>query len=237
MIDILIPLGTGSTHDNFELRMCLRSIQKHLTGVGRVIIVGEKPVWIKNIIYIPCRDNPGLPEKDRNIYRKIIEGCKSIADNFLFLNDDHFLLTGYHAGEFPDYHSGVIDPFRHSDPSAKKQIENTVKLLGADSLYYDIHCPIIYNKEKFIKTFENLPWPSYGYCLKSVYGNNNFTYYRGINPFQVEDLKFREAMNKADIYKQLEKRKWFSIGDGALRSGDMKEVLEELYPDKSKYEI
>lgn len=235
--DILIPLGIGSTHDNLELRMCLRSIQKHLTGVGSVVIVGESPDWLQNVIHVSCRDMPGLPEKDRNIYRKIIEGCKSVSDNFLFMNDDHFLLTAYHTGEFPDYHSGDIDPSKHSDPSTKKQLLNTVNLLGADSLFYDVHCPVVYNKEKFIKTFEGLPWPSYGYAIKSVYCNSNLTYYKSVNPFQCEDLKFRDPMSKGDIYKQLEKRKWFSIGDGTLRSGDMKEVLEELYPDKSKYEI
>ena len=49
MIDVVIPLGTGSRWQDNELRYCLRSIEKNLSGVNEVVIVGEKPKWLTNV--------------------------------------------------------------------------------------------------------------------------------------------------------------------------------------------
>jgi len=256
--DILIPLGQGSRHDNLELRYCLRSIEKHLIGVRNVFIVGDKPEWLRGVVYIPERDNPNNWMRAHNIYRKIMAGIKfsfinlsakpsvnkfevfdlELSDNFLFMNDDHFLLTDYVAGEFPYYHRGAVDlqALEHHKPQ-QLQMANTAYMLEDNAfLDFDIHCPVVYNKRLFQNIFSRLPekWPEYGYGIKSFYNNQGCDI---TNWAPCEDLKFSEPAMKESIYRLLEGRPWFSIGDRCLKSGGMKEVLQELYPDKSKYEL
>ena len=261
MTDILIPLGTGSRHDNFELRMCLRSIEKHLKGVGNIFLVGEKPEWTTNVIYIPFRDNPNNWNRARNIYDKIISGIDYIddlkvdyiddlkhemqvsaiclSDNFLFINDDHYLLQDYESSEFPYYHRGEFNlPALQNGGNMPqyKQTLNTFKFGFDDGFDFDVHCPILFNKVLFKTFFERLPerWPEHGFLIKSYYTNY---YLDTTNWIPCEDLKFSEPLMKESIYMALEGRSWFSIGDNCLRRGAMKEVLQELYTNKSKYEM
>lgn len=233
VIDILIPLGLGSCQNDLELKYCLRSVEKHLTGVGNVFIVGEKPGFLKNVCHIPCEDSHGIRQKDHNIYRKIIKGCGSVSDNFLFLNDDHFLLTGFEASKFPYLHRGPVDLDNYiGNPPQRIKMANTINHFDGSAVYdFDIHCPVVMNKVNFCALPEGV-WPEYGYGIKSLYCNIYAT-----DSLYSPDLKFREALNKEIIYKALEGRQWFSTGDDCLRSGAMKLVLQELYPDKSKYEI
>ncbi|HEY5391442.1 MAG TPA: hypothetical protein VIJ57_04965 [Hanamia sp.] len=255
MTDILIPLmHQGSKHDNIELRFCLRSIEKHLKDYGNIYIIGEKPDWIKNIIHIPFEDSTDNKQRAWNIYRKILAGCKyrcehfeqtrylvkesidQLSDNFLYVNDDHYLLTDYKAGEFPYYHRGLINLKSLENNHAQvEQSKNTYKIFGQKFYDFDVHCPILFNKNLFEIIFNKLNNIDYGYLVKSLYMNHpiDTTYW-----IPCEDLKFRERiMMKESIYQALEGRDWFSIGDRALLEGSkMIEVLNELYPKKSIYE-
>lgn len=253
MIDILIPLmHNGSKYNNLELRYCLRSIEKHLKDYGNIFIVGEKPEWIQNVIHIPHPDNINNWQRAWNIYRKITAGInwvdeslggadwspiKKLSDNFLFMNDDHYLLTDYVAGEFPYYHRGEINlnSFINNQPQYKQYI-NTTRISNRLYCYdFDVHCPVVYNQHIFKKVFEDLKWPEYGYAIKTVYCNNMID---TTNWVPCEDLKFIERITqKESIYHALEGRQWFSIGDRALKDGKMQEVLQELYPEPSKYEL
>ena len=272
MTDILIPLGTGSRHDNLELRYCLRSIEKHLKGVGNIFLVGEKPDWVQNVIHIPAKDNPNNWNRARNIYDKIMAGINysikvikdtdlyemsltesgveagynisedqiiELSDNFLFMNDDHYLLTDYEAGEFPYYHRGefnLLELQKGGNMPQYKQTLNTIKF-GFDEGYdFDVHCPILFNKTFFKTIFGRIPerWPEHGILIKSYYANHCLDTSKWV---PCEDLKFSQPLMKESIYQALEGRSWFSIGDKCLKSGAMKEVLETIYPDKSKYEL
>ena len=261
MTDILIPLGKGSRHQDFELRMCLRSIEKHLKGVGNIFLVGEKPDWVKNVIHIPAKDNPNNWNRARNIYDKIMLGINYIddlkvdyfddlkhemqvsaiclSDNFLFMNDDHYLLTDYEADEFPYYHRyefNLSELHNGGNMPQYKQALNTIKF-GFDEGYdFDVHCPILFNKTFFKTIFGRMPerWPEHGILIKSYYANHCLDADKWV---PCEDLKFSQPLMKESIYQALEGRNWFSIGDKCLKSGAMKEVLETIYPDRSKYEL
>jgi hypothetical protein len=255
--DILIPLmHQGSKHDNIELRFCLRSIEKHLKGYGNIYIIGERPDWIKNIIYIPFEDSVDNKQRAWNIYRKILASINrevsikvdnngelslvaftELTDNFLYVNDDHYLLTDYKTGEFPYYHRGTINLKRFENNHAQvEQSKNTYKIFGQKFYDFDVHCPILFNKNLFEIIFNKLKNIDYGYLVKSLYMNHSIdtTYW-----ILCEDLKFRERiMMKESIYQALEGHGWFSIGDRALLEGSkMIEVLNELYPNKSIYEL
>src|SRR5690606_4266018 len=112
---------------------------------------------------------------ERNIYSKVKYACniEEVSENFLFMNDDHFLLSDFSAHEFPYHYKGFLsDTMLKNQGNYRKTMNHTRKHLlsaGKEQLDFDTHCPIIYNKEKFIKTFENINWNvPYGYGIKSM---------------------------------------------------------------------
>lgn len=250
---IVIPLGHGSRNNDLELRYCLRSVEKYLTGYGDVFIIGNKPGWLKNVIHIPYDEGfaPRSHEKERNIFNKIMAGCadERVTDDFLFMNDDHYLLSGYLAGEFPFYHDGLLTE-KMTITDYKQTVNNSIDFFRTEALqfsywgevkYYDIHCPITYNKQlfKLLSKYwsKDLNKP-FGVCLKTMYSNNNFYWPAGgleDDDSQYPDLKINAPYTSDQIRQILAGRSWFSIGDKAF-DGDIKQVLQELYPEKSKYE-
>lgn len=234
MIDLVIPLGIRSTQKNKELRYCLRSIEKHLYCVGNVFIIGECPEWLQNIIHIPLTEDPRNRFRDRNIMLKMSEACKDsrVSDNFLMVHDDHFLLADYEAGAFPCYHMGPMNE-GYGQYGYTKQ--NTKSLLSFTESFnnYDCHCPIVFNKQLFMRSVALADWSKwYGYCLKTLYCVMN-----GIDGEITEDIKIRYPFTRGEIWAQIIDRKWFSIGDRCFKEGGMMDVLNELYPNKSKYEL
>lgn len=231
-MDIILPLGNGSLHDNIELRFCMRSIEKHLKGIDNIYIVGEQPTWLQNVIHIPFKEMIYSENKQRNIYNKIIEvGAYApvLSEDFLFFNDDHFILQDIQANKFPVHHKGPMTlEGRQPHEAYYKTLKNTLKLLP-NTLNYDTHCPIIYNKLNF--AMMAVKWLPFGYCLKTLYCN-----IYDIPGQYCEDMKIKFKQSYQEIKEMLINRLYFSIGNGAF-AGPIVKVLNELYPEKSKFEI
>jgi hypothetical protein len=230
---IVIPLGTGSRWNNTELRYCLRSIEKHITGYGDIFIIGEYPSWLQNCVHIPATDIEQSWAKERNIYAKIMLACNDdrVTEDFLFMNDDHFLLKDYVAGEFPYYWDSVLNEYM-TITQYKYTVNNTLHYVhGALIGNFDVHAPIVYNKNRFKEAMAPLDWSiKFGYCIKSMYCDIN-----GIIGTKYPDLKLKESLPYEKIIHQIAGRPWFSIGDAA-RQGDLLQVLNDLYSIPSKYE-
>lgn len=233
---IVIPLGTGSRWSNTELKFALRSVEKHLTGYDDIFIIGEKPEWLQNVIHIPATDIEQTWAKERNIFDKIMLACEDprVSDDFLFMNDDHFLLEDYVAGEFPYYYEGQLSE-KMTITDYKKTINNTRSFFRKrDPHYADIHCPILYNKAKFKVCVGYPDWGlPFGYSIKTIYCEFLYNQFEELTP--CPDLKINQPLPYADIINLIAGRPWFSIGDAA-RQGDMLQVFEDLYSVKSKYE-
>lgn len=238
-IDIVIPLGNGSHWKNNELRYCLRSIEKNVKEYRNIVIVGNKPRWIDNITHI---DYPDV-YTDRaayNIYNKLRIACTSnlVSDNFIYFNDDFFITKEINAFFYPYYadktlNRKIADYMHDEDNWYNTNIVNTIGVLEDNnfSTYnYDIHCPIVINKDRFLKLMATFDWQKYDYCIKSLYANS-----LGIPPTIMEDVKFRGSKKKTTIERVIEDRHIFSTGDSCLTK-TMKEFIKSLYPNKSKYE-
>lgn len=232
-VSIVIPLDHGSRWNNTELRYCLRSIEKHLHGCGDIFIIGECPEWIRNVIHIPATDGDKTYEKERNIFHKIMIACRDemVTEDFYFTNDDHFLLQDFDAASFPYHYTGLLhEEALRTDPY-RQTIENTIKFFPNIDYNFDTHCPIVYNKERFIATVGAADWSvKWGYGIKSLYCGLN-----GIPGEYYPDLKIRENLASGKIKELIAGRPYFSMDDKA-REGGMLKVLQELYPKKSKHE-
>lgn len=240
MTSIIIPLaanGFGSRWADTELKYCFRSIEKHLTGYGDIFLIGHKPSWVQNVIHIPATDEDQTFWKERNIYNKIFIACNDerVSEDFLFMNDDHFLLKDYVAGGFPYYCYGAVADYINHPTQYGNTVAHTLSIVPEYWPYFDVHCPIVYNKTVF-KSLQEYDWSKkYGYCIKSLYMLAKDK--AGVNFQAIEhpDLKINEVLGSQQIKRRIDGAHWFSMANRA-REGGMGKVLDELYPNKSKYE-
>lgn len=208
-----------------ELKYCLRGIEKFVQE-PEITIIGDLPKWIKNVTHIPFKDNPQNQFRSRNIYDKIM----LVDHDFLFFNDDHFLLEPFSADTY--HYSGTLSSElnrRSLSGSYRKTIQNTLGLYG-DLKNFDTHCPIFYRLE-ILDILQNLNWGRpQGYCIKSIYA-----LLAGIEGTEYPDLKIRTPLLEKQIRQQIEGRQYFSTGNSSFNKA-MINVLEGLFPAKSKYE-
>jgi hypothetical protein len=243
VIPLSAPLGFGSRHNDIELRYCLRSIEAHLSGYGDIFLIGHKPKWVNKVIHIPAEDEQRTWWKERNIYRKILLACEDprVSDDFLFMNDDHFLLKDYVAGEFPYYWDGYLDEHTGREDQYGASVRNTRNLFKGNYRHYDVHAPIVYNKKHFRLFTSMTSWDlKHGYCIKTLYSVSVGVIESKdeiLNGPQCPDLKINQPLPPAKIKELLTGRSWFSVDNKAFDiGGGMAGVLQELYPNKSQYE-
>lgn len=251
--DIVIPLGKGSNWEDGELRYCLRSIQRYMINYGNIFIIGECPQFIKYpVIHLPCRDQGDIIS--RNILEKIRIACNSslVSEEFVLFNDDYFLTDNWDADNIPYFNSGTIQSSMGTNYNEdyNEYLYNTKDLLERNkksSLNYDIHYPIVIDKNKFmtIMEFTYFYWRMGGKLLiRSIYCN-----YLNINSTsKVVDCKIRGYTKPEDFKDLIARGNIFSTGDQCIEINHYKnsyesdgalniKTIKELYPDKSIYEI
>lgn len=232
-MDIVIPLGSGSKHNNLELRYAIRSIEKFFPDHSQIFIVGERPEFIHHVIHIPAYDTPESRWKEQNIFLKVMLAIDHpcLSEDFILFNDDHFLLEPF-TGTYYDH-----DLLRTSlekrtlHESYANTIRNTLWMYP-DGLDYDVHCPMKMNKDLFRAWVAHADWHlPFGFSIQSLYGNGCVSQ----SDFH-SDCKIRLPFTSEKILKMINHWAFFSISDDAFND-EMKLVLAELYPNKSSYEL
>ena len=205
--------------------MSLRSIEKHLSSYGDVIIVGEKPEWIQNVIHIPMDDLPN--EKDYNIMRKTERALQQV-EKVLFFNDDHYLLEDFDAESFPFFYSDTIDNYvkRRGLDGYGRRANNTMQHLKSKQLptkFFDIHTPIIYERTPFFENVVSSPWKNYkeGFVVKSLYAN----------ALKIEGTEHKDVKS---LHPPRFPVNVFS--SNAKMRASVQRFLKEQFPTPSKYE-
>lgn len=240
MIDIVIPLGNGSLWENNELRYALRSIEKHVKEIRDVYLIGEKPSFLNDEIkHIPIEDKSDIPSK--NILNKILKATitKDISSTFLFTNDDIFFTRDINAVDYPFYYHEDLRwniERTHYQNWYKDYLNETLVALDMEyeTKNFDTHFPIRYNKVLFNNVYQQWKeeWDDNKKLLiKSLYCNT-----LGVNGFNKEDLKFKGFISYEALKQLTKDRDCFSIGDTVI-TDDFKKFINELFLDKSKYEI
>ena len=101
-VDWIIPLGTGSKSKNDELRLLLRSLERHARNLGRVVVVGDAlPDWLTGVEVVK-RGDPCPANKDANIIDKVAQAVRDLGiKQFVFSADDNILLCDCDCEEIP----------------------------------------------------------------------------------------------------------------------------------------
>lgn len=236
-MDIVIPLSRGSIWGDKEILYSLRSIEKHLTGFRDIYIVGHLPAFLKGVNHISF-DDPHFC-KETNIYGKVLRACQepSISEDFLFFNDDHFLMKDFVADKFPFYYKGDLrmqSKGLRAGNNYKKAVDNTYRVLqsrGLPTKNFDSHTPIIYNKQFFLDHITKYDWSGHiTYVLKSLYADT-----KKIDGERNHDCKLNSQYTPEALHIVIRSKSVFSMGNGAIGPA-LLQVLNELYPNPSRWE-
>lgn len=231
MTDIVIPLNSnGAKFEDIELQFALLSIEKYLTGWGKIFIIGDRPKFTNGFTHIPAKDTPG--RKQYSLMNKLMIAVEDerISEDFVYWHDDHFLLKPLDVSEIkPWYDGSMLGAFDKSHGNYKEAIMNTIKIVGAAVPYFDIHVPCVFNKKK-LRVISQGDWANkeYGFVIKSLYFNTF--------PEESEymkDCKIDQLLSVEAITELIKGRTFFSTGANGAKPQMIKK-LNELYRDGSK---
>lgn len=243
-VDIVIPLGTGSKYNDIELRHCLRSICIYAKNYRNIVIIGECPKWLQNVIHIPFKELSDIPSY--NIIDKLYIAVQSniVSDNFVYFNDDYFLFKSVDLLKLPFYYNGpLVESITKEENWYNEYLKNTeIVLLKHDKrlLNFDVHYPMIINKDvfnKFILKYDFYFKLKVKILFKSLYVNTFFDE----NYYFISDCKIRGEKTLGDFKDFINKGKnngnfIFSTGDKCLENNANLLEIQAMYPNKSIYE-
>jgi len=242
MIDVIIPLGIGSKWENNELRYCLRSLETNFLDLGIIYLVGHKPDWVKDIVHIESEDT-FLHNKDANIIKKTLLICerRSVSDYIMRISDDQLLLQPMFSREIkPLYQLELNESYFQKMNRWRRRLKNSFEVLKKDKIEkiynYETHIPVIYDRRRFIDTYTKYKdWAidGAGYTINTMYFNN-------IKCDKVkltnEKACFEQPVQTVEeIIKMLKNKLYLGYNDNGLND-NLKQVIKELFPKKSKFE-
>lgn len=240
MIDLVIPLLTDKKRNHIDLKYALRSLEENLKKELNLIIIGERlPNWMHNATLIKSIDHPKMEYKERNIFNKIKLYCEqeNASDSFIFSNDDIYLLNTFKELPF-FYKNDLSEAVKKASGGYRISMKHTVhhlQSIGKETLNFDIHFPIEYNRNDFLCTFVNIDWSrNWGYVIKSMYCNT-----LAIEGEQAKDLKIaneKKFNSIEEIERLLDGRCFFSTANHVLKDELFLKFMEQTFPNKSKWE-
>ena len=241
MVDILIPLGSGSISNNDELKLALRSIDKY-TDVNRVFIITTEIIpWLTNVNIVRVPDMY-TNNKDKNLITKIVRTLEEYPDidDFAFWTDDNIVTKPLKLAELPNvYNTRGLSYFKAIKDRSKWQnrLYNTLtilNLLGYDvSCNWDAHTPALYNRQKILDGIKSIDWAgSAGNYTISTF----FAYLCGFKKdnaiVQDEAKRTYEHPPKEVTFDKL----FIGFNDNGFL-GNLREALFKEFDEPSKYEL
>ena len=236
-VDIVIPLGSGSRYNNFELRMALRSISRYAMNIRHIYIVSAAlPGWLCNVktlnIADCCKHN-----KDANIINKVqaAAALPELSEKFIFWSDDQLALHQFDAANLPV--SCNLRKYEHfnSEKIWHRRMRNTFEFLQKNNIKldcnFDSHLPMPMYKKQFCKIMQKVNYHRQpGYCINTLYCGMS-----GIKG-GIPQNQIKYTAETAINLKELPKDKLFiGYNDEAMKS-NLPELLQEHFREKCKYE-
>jgi hypothetical protein len=225
MKDIVYIFRHGKNND-VGLKFSLRSLNNF--PHNKVWIIGDRPYWLDTtkVNYIKC-DDIGK-SKTLNAWHKITVACNipEISEDFVLFNDDFIVLS---AVEDIPYYNRAYDYKNFKDTSSYFKARHRTMLLFESGMDFELHFPIVYNKEKFL-------------ALHDVYNIGNVYLHRSLycNHYKIEGV--RASDNKVTTMAELEKNlrnprfPFVSLSDRVERRREFARVITPYFRGKSKYE-
>ncbi len=233
-MDAVYVLGRGSNWRDLELLYSLRALHAHVAGIDRIVVVGHRPPWLRDVLHLPGRDPHA--QKERNIYEKLLTACRDprLSTRIMFLNDDHVSMAPTVASELPAYRGRRLLDLARQLPAGNYRLamENTHRHLqarGLETWNFDVHTPILVDRARFAEVMTGYDWRE-RFVMKSLYANSV-----GLAGTPYTDVKLVRAHAMGELVTMLRGRAWWSYGPTGL-GANLKGLLAALYPNPSPWE-
>lgn len=241
-MDFVYLLKHDIENNSEEFRYSLRSLCN--IPHERVVVIGDKPKWLKNVLHIPvAQDKTKHENVNANIKAAIADN--QISDEFVLMNDDFFIMQPLdkieplHFGNMQE----VIDHYRERYQEDTPYIQNMVhamKLLQshgyANPYSYELHMPMVMQRSKLKELYEE--YDGRLYQFRSYYGN-----YAQVGGDKVTDVKvFLDPTHNDKLFndnprKYLASQQYLSATGGAFKKGIVGEFIRNVFVEKSSYEL
>ncbi len=233
-MDIVYILGTGSKWADNEIRYSIRSVVENVKDLGRIFIVGELPDFLKNVVHISSADLTLI--RGWIAYTKIRLACRNpwLTENFLYMNDDFFVIKPIKAAEYPYYFkttSAKMYNLNHgyNELILKKASENPDKpFLGVSN--FEVHRPIRFNKKLYLE-MPILNEGSLNFASRSFYCN-----YYGLPRICCKDPLFYPPNSLGELEFLASGLTDFSIVSSTALSPIFQKWIQQRFPDPSPFE-
>lgn len=237
--------------DSESLRYAMRSIAKNGRNVGRVYLVSvERPEWCsKEVTHIPYINTRNL-YKENDINEAIYTAVEKsdISDHFLIAGDDYFYINPTDFDHYPIYRKNAELP-AGKDPTGRmggwkyvQALFNSRVLLTAAGLpcvNYSQHAMFPGDRklmQKYRHIFDAAMMMEFGVVFDSVMANIIVKHNKKAVVVDRKDNKIERASDIGDLLQQIGETEVFSTATRAIDE-NMRAILNQLFPDKSKYEI
>ena len=237
--DVVYVLGTGSTWSDNEIRFSIRSFVKYFEDLRNIVVVGECPIFINDVIHIHFEDVKTV-NKDARMMMKIKAACRDprVSDNFILCTDDTLLLSLLKFEDFKGWHDGPInydidtDSREHfgGNGSAIKHSEwyQYVHATGKelkkrnlpDNNFDRAHCPQPVNKAEFLQVMSEWDMVRNHYTVSNIY-NNSSKIFQGKN-ISGKNLKIYSPVTKEQLDQLTDGKFCMNYNDNGLE-----DVLKE----------
>lgn len=233
-MDLVYCVGRPANWGHNELRYSLRSAEKYLK-FDNVFIVGHKPSFLNDkLIHIPIADDQG--HKYKNVAKKVkfILDCKDISEDFIYMNDDFFLMRPYDP--VPYLWNDKIKEWVEHYPAYKGKYYQNIKKLYQDfpkGKFFELHFPIVFNKQKAKAVIKKYKL-EITLMLRSYYGNE---YAEELSPI-AESLDYKVSGNSK--FKNIEflpsNPPFISCSDRSAAEITFKKFIQAKFSDRSSFE-
>lgn len=157
---------------------------------------------------------------------------EEVSDDFFLFNDDFFVMEPF-EGEFTNFVDGTlaerIDELRRNvnpwlNPYGRTLFKAEQELigLGCPTMNYDVHLPMLFNKEKTKTSINKCSSPQ----MRSVYGNINAV------PFII-----RPDVKVYDLNTVPKCPDFLSTNDDIFKNGKVGQYIRATFTNPSKYEV
>lgn len=237
-IDVVYKLSDDP--DNKVLKYSLRSLSRFV-HLRNVYISGWKPDWVKNVIHIPVDDHYTLKNKDANIINKLIAACahRDLSEHFLNMSDDMIFLKETNAPYFlvPRYNNAILyNPERYFSANYFHQrLLATVEKLtdrGLPGNCFETHGPYMLSKHMYPQIMMRYDYQhGMGLCGNTLYFNTLK------EPGMPAYNHVYRLQRKTDVITpEINGFQFLNFNDDS-ELPPLFEYLENMFPDKSIYEI
>lgn len=232
MRTLLYVLGTGSEHNNMELRWSLRSADMFFRP-DRVVVVGELPYWARNVEHVATRDR--YNDKAMNTWHKLATAVEygNLGRDFVFMCDDQIFLRAF--DRLPVFHAGPLEGERGSANYYRRLRAHTLSALRGcgirEPMDHDVHFPVEMQTALVQEMLARFGGSGSRHLICTAYVN-----YAGADSVRIA-RNAKLAKWSAEAFDHLAREVGMvSLSDHVLADPNAWNRLVSLFPDPSRWE-